>query len=127
MLSDAVVHPMLPATDIERAKQFYGQVLGLELIETNETVAMYRCGSGTAVMVYPSAHAGTNQATAAEFEVSDVAATKSELEGRGVVFEEYDFEGTITSNGILSLPSGAKAAWFKDTEGNILGLAQLVR
>jgi len=124
MLSNAVVRPMLPAADIERAKKFYGEVLGLEMIGVDESVVAYRCGGGTELLVYPSAHSGTNQATAAEFDVSDVPATKMELEARGVAFEEYDLPGMQTNAGVLTLPSGAQAAWFKDSEGNILALTR---
>ena len=76
-------------------------------------------------MLYPSAFAGTNQATAAGFMVDDFDATVAELRSNGVVFEEYDLgEGMATIDGVITLPDGNKGAWFKDSEGNILGLAQ---
>lgn len=124
MLSNAVVHPMLPAADIARARKYYNEVLGLEMLGEDESTVAYQCGSGTVLFVYPSANAGTNQGTAAEFEVPDVDATKGALERRGVAFEDYDMPGLKTTNGVLSLPSGGKVAWFKDSEGNILSITQ---
>ena len=126
MLSDAVLHATLPASDIERAKKFYGGVLGLEMVDENETTIEYRCGNGTVLFVYPSMYAGKNEATAAEFEVRDLEATKEQLEQQGVRFEEYEIEGLKSDRGIMTLPSGAKVCWFKDSENNILSMTQRV-
>jgi catechol 2,3-dioxygenase-like lactoylglutathione lyase family enzyme len=124
MLSTAAIHPTLPASDIGRAKKFYGEILGFKVVEENPGGVEYQCGEGTTVFVYPSASAGTNQATAAEFRVSDLDAEKKALEGKGVTFEEYDLPEIKTVNGIVSLPDGSKAAWFKDTENNIIAISQ---
>jgi hypothetical protein len=75
--------------------------------------------------VYPSASAGTNQATAVEFRVNDVEAEKKDLESKGVTFENYDIPGVKTVNGIVTLPDGSKAAWFKDTENNIVAISNI--
>jgi predicted enzyme related to lactoylglutathione lyase len=125
MLSSAAIHPTLPASDIGRAKKFYGEILGLKVVQENPGGVEYQVGKGTTVFVYPSASAGTNQATAAEFRVSDVAAEKKELEAKGVTFEDYDIPGVKTVDGIVTLPDGSKAAWFKDTENNIIAISNI--
>jgi catechol 2,3-dioxygenase-like lactoylglutathione lyase family enzyme len=115
----------LPASDLTRARAFYEQTLGLEVEEESPSGVQYRAGTG-ALFVYPSEFAGTNQATAASFEVDDIEATVADLRGRGVTFEEYDFPGLKTEKGIADL-EGERGAWFKDTEGNILALGQRSR
>jgi predicted enzyme related to lactoylglutathione lyase len=122
MLSKARAAATLPAADLGRAKKFYGEVLGLSVKQEGVDGVEYSAGGGTTVFIYPSSFAGTNQATAAGFEVDDLDATKKDLESRGVTFEEYDFPGLKTENGIATMPDGSKGGWFKDTEGNILSL-----
>lgn len=114
----------LPAADIERAKGFYRDKLGLEPFQEEvDRSARYRVGE-TLFMLYPSEFAGTNQATAAGFAVSDIEAVVAELRGRGIAFEEVEFAGARTVDGILSMPDGTRGAWFKDSEGNVIGLFQ---
>jgi catechol 2,3-dioxygenase-like lactoylglutathione lyase family enzyme len=115
--------PTLPTADQDRAKKFYGETLGLEIEQDTPGGTMYKLGSGH-VFVYPSEFAGTNQATAATILVDDVEAAVAELRERGVTFEEYDMPGLKTVDGIAEI-EGEKGAWFKDTEGNILAVAQL--
>jgi streptogramin lyase len=86
---------------------------------------IYECGKGSWVFMYPSAGAGTSKASTAFWAVDDVAAEVAELKARGVVFEEYDMPGIKMENSIVSV-SGAKTAWFKDSEGNILAMSQRV-
>ena len=112
----------LPVSDVDAAKAFYGGTLGLELVEENAGGIYYRAGSSR-VFVYPSQFAGTNQATAAGFDVDDIEAAVAELRGKGVTFEEYDYPELKTVDGIADL-DGEKAAWFKDPSGNILSLGQ---
>ena len=112
----------LPASDLERAKGFYGGTLGLESVMENAGGVLYQAGSSM-IFVYPSEFAGTNKAAAATFVAADVLATVEELRGKGVTFEEYDMPGLKTENGIAEI-EGVKGAWFKDTEGNILAIAQ---
>jgi predicted enzyme related to lactoylglutathione lyase len=114
--------PTLPTSDHERAKKFYGETLGLELEEDTPGGTFYKLGAGH-VFVYPSEFAGTNQATAATLLVDDIEAAVAELRERGITFEEYDFPGLKTVDGIAEI-EGEKGAWFKDTEGNILAVAQ---
>lgn len=123
MLSGVEIHPTLPASDIERAKRWYQEKLGLT--PTDENAGNVRFGEGLSEFgVYPSQFAGTNQATAAAFMVDDIEATVSALRDRGVTFEEYDMGDLKTENGIATL-GPQRGAWFKDSEGNILALVQL--
>lgn len=124
MLSDAPIAPALPAADIERAKAYYREKLGFEPVEDDGGELVYESGGRTTFTVYPSAFAGTNQATAAGWYVDDIAATVADLRSRGVVFEEYDLPGLKTVDGIAEAPSGNLGAWFKDSEGNTLGIVQ---
>jgi catechol 2,3-dioxygenase-like lactoylglutathione lyase family enzyme len=122
VLSDYPTYPTLPASDLARARKFYEESLGFKPVLVSEGGVMYGA-RGTTLFVYPSSFAGTNQATAAGFQVEDLAARVAELKARGVRFEEYDFPGFKTESGVMSTPDG-KAAWFKDSEGNIVGLFQ---
>ena len=121
---DAPLIATLPAADINRAKDWYRDHLGLKPVEeTSDGGALYDNG-GARFVLYPSPFAGTNQATAAGFEVSDFDAAIAELRSNGVVFEEYDLgEGFSTVDGIVTAPDGRRGAWFKDSEGNILGVS----
>ena len=116
--------PTLPTSDHERAKKFYGETLGFEEEEDTPGGTMYKVGTSH-VFVYPSQFAGTNQATAATFLVDDIESAVAELKGKGVTFEEYDFPGLKTENGLAAIGSW-KAAWFKDSEGNILSITEQV-
>ena len=122
MISFTDAAATLPASDLGRARKFYEGTLGLELEEENPAGVFYRAGSGR-IFVYESGFAGTNQATAATFLVDDLEAAVRELRERGVDFEEYDFPGLKTVNGIADL-GGELSAWCKDTEGNILSVGQ---
>jgi hypothetical protein len=86
---------------------------------------IYECGRGRTFFMYPSAGAGTSKASYAFWTVEDVEAEVAELKGRGVVFEEYDMPGIKMKNSIAT-GGGAKTAWFKDSEGNILAVSQRV-
>ncbi|AUZ33789.1 glyoxalase [Arthrobacter sp. PGP41] len=123
MLKDSAVMAVLPAKDINRAKDFYREKLGLEPSETVEDNLVYRCGNGTSFLVYQTDNAGTARNTQMGWETDSLERDMEELRGRGVVFEDYDFPGLKTENGIAT-DSWGKAAWFLDSEGNILNLSQ---
>jgi hypothetical protein len=106
-----------------RARKFYEQKIGLKAKEEYAGGVIYECGKGSWVFMYPSAGAGTSMASTAFWAVDDVAAEVAELKKRGVVFEEYDMPGIKTVNAIATA-GGAKTAWFKDSEGNILAISQ---
>jgi catechol 2,3-dioxygenase-like lactoylglutathione lyase family enzyme len=115
---------VLPASDLERARQFYTDKLGLTAIEDNTAGLFFRIGSNNAFLVYEAAGPASGQHTQAGFLVADLDATMSNLRSRGVTFEEYDIPGVHTEGGVVTLPNG-RGAFFKDSEGNILGLNEL--
>ena len=125
-MKNAPIVPYIPATDVERARAFYEQKVGLVPREMVAGGVVYECGNSSWVFLYPSAGAGTSKASQAFWQVDDVEAEVAELRARGVVFEEYDMPGIKTVNGIVTA-GGNKAAWFKDSEGNILALIQSVK
>jgi catechol 2,3-dioxygenase-like lactoylglutathione lyase family enzyme len=123
MLINAPIVPYIPVADLGRARKFYEGTLGLKPKEEYGEGVVYECGNGSRVFMYPSAGAGTSKASTAFWAVDDVAAEVADLKARGVVFEEYDMPGVKTVNGIAT-GGGAKTAWFKDSEGNILAISQ---
>jgi len=121
---DMIIIATLPAADLDRAKAWYSKIFGIEPVGAGAMGGLWYEIDGSRFLLYPSEHAGTNQATAAGMQVEDVEATVAELRARGASFEEYDFgDGLRTVDGIITLPTGQKAAWLKDSEGNILGIA----
>lgn len=124
MLSKQAAHATLPASDLERAKRFYADKLGLTPLEETPGGIRYRC-AGTEFMVFPSGGASNASFTQMGWLVDSVGAEVAELKKRGVVFEEYDLPSLKTIDGIATSPAG-KSAWFKDSEGNLLGLFQAV-
>ncbi len=125
MLSQAPVAAMLPAVDLERAKKFYRDMLGLTEdagMTDAPGVVMFKAGGGTMLGLYER-EATKADHTAACFEVGNIEGTIAELKGKGVQFEEYNMPDFKTVNSVVTMGMH-KAAWFKDTEGNILGLAQ---
>ena len=133
MLEHSDVATRLPVQDLERARSFYAEKLGLEPVEERPGGLLYRCGKGSfALFLSAGAAAGTH--TQMGWEVADIEATVAALRSRGVVFEEYDLPGLKTVNGIAQIagnyPSkgtGERGAWFKDSEGNLVGIGQPVR
>ena len=125
MLTNAPIVPYIPVCDMARARRFYEQTLGLTPKEEYAGGVIYECGNGSWVFMYPSPGAGTSKASTAFWAVDDVAAEVAELKARGVVFEEYDMPGIRMVNSIATA-GGAKTAWFKDSEGNILAVSQRV-
>jgi catechol 2,3-dioxygenase-like lactoylglutathione lyase family enzyme len=123
MLKNAPIIPYIPVADVARARKFYEEKIGLIPREEYAGGVIYECGKGSWVFMYPSAGAGTSKASTAFWTVNDVAAEVAELKAKGVVFEEYDMPGIKTVNSIAAA-GGAKTAWFKDTEGNILAISQ---
>lgn len=124
-LANAKIIPTLPAADMARAKKYYQDKLGLSPVSETSGGALYECGGGTGFFLFPSANAGKCPTTYAGWEVDDVEATVKELKSKGVVFEEYDTPAYKTVDGIATLPDGTKAAWFKDSEGNILAISKM--
>ena len=125
MLQDSPMFAYIPAKDISRARKFYEEKLGFRPRREEAGGVVYEFRDHTACFLYPTPNAGTSRASQAFWQVDDVAREVAELKARGVKFEEYDMPGVKTENSIATA-GGAKAAWFKDTEGNILAVIQRV-
>jgi len=123
MLQNATMHAYIPAKDVGRARAFYEGKLGFRPKRETDGGVVYEFGAGTDCFLYPTPNAGTSKASQAFWQVDDVEREVAELKAKGVEFEEYDMPGIKTEGGIATA-GGAKAAWFKDTEGNILALVQ---
>lgn len=131
MLSNARVATRLPAQDLQRARAFYAEKLGLEPVEERPGGLKYRL-AGAEFTLFESAGAAPGTFTQMAFEVDDHAAAVADLRARGVVFEDFDVPGLRTTDGVARVegnyPSkggkGELAAWFHDSEGNLLGLGQ---
>ncbi|HVX58367.1 MAG TPA: VOC family protein [Candidatus Saccharimonadales bacterium] len=123
MLDNSDVLAMVPVKDIKESEKFYSETLGLKKIDENMAGVTYQCGSGK-LFVYPTPTAGTAKSTVATWEVSDIAKVAKELKEKGMEFEHYDYPGA-THEGDVHIWEGAKAAWFRDPSGNILGLSQM--
>lgn len=121
-LKDKVSSAIIAVSDIERARKFYSETLGLELEEDGMGgVLVYKTGS-THLLVYPSDFAGTNKANAVVFDCGgDIEGIVESLRGKGVTFEHYPDMGLDFENGIHS-SGDSKMVWFKDPDGNILHL-----
>jgi len=122
MLQKAPMYSYIPATDVARARKFYEVKLGFRPKQEVAGGVVYEFGKGTGCLLYPTPNAGTSLASQAFWQVEDIEREVAELKARGVKFEIYDMPGT-DENGI-STAGGAKAAWFKDTEGNIMALVE---
>ncbi len=112
---------LLPVKDLARAREFYEARLGLEPVGAKpDGKFVYRCG-GTEIALFPKPEGTKAQHTAVSFRVDDIGRAVGELEARGVRFADYDLPGLKTVDHVCVLGS-EKAAWFEDTEGNILCL-----
>ncbi|MEJ5992218.1 VOC family protein [Ramlibacter sp. PS3R-8] len=119
------MYAYIPARDLARARQFYEAKIGLRPKEVREGGVVYEFGKGTACFLYLSPNAGTSQASQAFWSVEDVDGLIVKLKAKGVVFEDYDLPGQKSPQGAITA-GGAKAAWFKDSEGNIMALIEEV-
>jgi catechol 2,3-dioxygenase-like lactoylglutathione lyase family enzyme len=133
MLATSQVSTRLPAQNLERARKFYSEKLGLDPVEERPGGLLYRCGAGTFAL-FKSSGKSSGAHTQMGWEVEDIESTVAALRARGIVFEEYDAPGLKTLNGIADIrgnyPSkgvGEKGAWFRDSEGNLLGIGQPLR
>ena len=122
MLNTSMVVATLPVTDLERSRAFYGETLGLTFLWDNPASVRFGCGDGTQLSIFRRGPS-TADHTVAHFEVTDVEAVVRELEARGVVFIDYT-EGPLQTTGHIAQLGPARGAWFRDPDGNILGLRQ---
>lgn len=125
MLQKSPFYAYIPAKDVARARQFYERQLGFTPKEEVAGGVVYEFGRGTACFLYQTPNAGTSRASQAFWQVDDVEREVAELKSRGVSFEHYDMPGATGDSDIVT-DGGAKAAWFKDSEGNILAIVQMV-
>ena len=123
MLQDAPMYAYIPAKDLARARRFYEGKLGFKPQQEINGGVAYGFGGGTACFLYPTPNAGSSRASQAFWSVDDVEREVAELRARGVTFEDYDMPGEKSPAGAV-IAGGAKAAWFKDSEGNIMALIQ---
>src|SRR3954469_18541442 len=123
MLQKARMYAYIPVKDVARARQFYEQKVGLKPKEEVAGGVVYEFAANTACFMYPTPNAGTSRASQAFWQVDDVEREVAELKKRGVAFEDYDMPGMKTKNNIFT-GGGARAAWFKDSESNILAVIQ---
>ena len=124
MLATNPIDPMILATDLAVAREFYGEKLGLEVLLESDDFLTFRCGGDSRLVVTRSSTGTTDPQTKASWRVSDLAAEVAELRARGVAVEEYDEPGLKTVDGIADV-GFALAAWLVDPHGNSLGLLQL--
>lgn len=124
MLKDSPVFPTLPSTDIQRSKKFYQDKLGLEIIYEDEGSVLFQAGKGSRIYLYkrPTSNA---EHTLASFYVDDIYKAVEQLSENGVNFEHYDMNDIKTDKNGVAAKGDQKAAWFKDPDGNILGLSQV--
>jgi predicted enzyme related to lactoylglutathione lyase len=126
MLRNSAITAMLPAKDATRASRFYADTLGLHLTTKSPDGTYYfEAGHGDAIGIRPLPGVKPSQNTAMSFEVSDIVAEVAELEGRGVQFQDFDSAELRTVGHVATL-GNEKAAWFADTEGNILCLHEVI-
>ncbi|MGI8607818.1 MAG: VOC family protein [Candidatus Dormibacteria bacterium] len=118
------VHTTLPASDMKRAKKWYKEKLDLDPETENEGGIFYEVAGGTRFILYPAPNASQGGHTQLGFTTDDIDGDVERLKGRGVEFENYDFPGLKMENHIAKT-GPARAAWFKDSEGNMIGIIQL--
>ncbi|MFE0698776.1 VOC family protein [Streptomyces sp. NPDC058872] len=118
MLSDSPIAAIIPVNDMNRAKRFYSETLGLPLTRETPEDTRYECG-GTTIGLYETPYGGQAGHTLASWKVDDLDGEMSQLRSKGVTFEEYDLPDIKTVDGVAESDT-MRGAWFKDSEGNIL-------
>ncbi|MDN5780460.1 MAG: VOC family protein [Luteimonas sp.] len=123
MLQNHPMYAYLPANDVARARRFYEDTLGFTPGAELSGGVSYEFGNGTACFLYPTPNAGTSKASQAFWDVDDIEREVADLKARGVRFEHYDIPDAQVDGEIFTA-DGARAAWFEDSEGNILAVIQ---
>jgi len=121
-MGETMVVATIPVTDLERAKAFYGETLGLTFLWENPASIRFRCGEVSEISVFKRPPTVTEH-TLAHFEVVDIEAVVDELSAKGVEFIDYS-EGPLKTQGHIAQLGPARGAWFHDLDGNTLGLRQ---
>ena len=122
MIGTTMVVATVPVTDLERAKAFYGETLGLAFLWENPVSVRFRCGDASELSIFKRPPVVTEH-TLAHFEVTDLESVVLDLEAKDVTFIDYA-EGPLATTGHIAQLGPARAAWFRDPDGNILGLRQ---
>ena len=125
MLSDKDVCTSIGVSDLDRAKNFYEQKLGLTASMETPGGVFYKSGN-SGIFVYPTQYAGTNKATYASWRVDDVKGTAAALKAKGISFEHYDNMPETKLDGDVHIMGDLQAAWFKDPDGNVLNIVNQV-
>jgi catechol 2,3-dioxygenase-like lactoylglutathione lyase family enzyme len=119
VLGSARVETIIPVTDLDRSEKFYGDTLGLKKVPLPMPgYVRFEAGAGTTLCLYARGETKTEH-TLAGFNVPSLESAMKEMRGKGITFEEYDFPGFKTVNGVFAMDK-IKTAWFKDPDGNIL-------
>ena len=121
MLANSEVHVNVPAADLQRARAFYTEKLGLTPVAEDEQTVRFATPSGSWFQVYETTYAGTGKHTVAQWDVEDLSVTVPRLSDAGVHFEHYDLPG-VTWDGHIADIGGQRVAWFLDSEGNVMCL-----
>jgi catechol 2,3-dioxygenase-like lactoylglutathione lyase family enzyme len=121
-LSDAMIVTTIPVVDLDRARQFYGEALGLRLLLESGPSLRFEAGKGTQLSVFRRGPTKADH-TVCHFEVTGLEGLIQDLESRGVEFLDYD-EGPLKTTNHIAQLGPAKGAWFRDPDGNILGLRE---
>jgi len=124
MLANSRLVAILPVVDIERARAFYEETLGLQAIDVDDGV-IYECGQGTQLALYQRDTPTKADHTVAAWEVDSIEEAVQALQEKGVVFEHYDMPGLKTDERGIATMGTMKGAWFKDSEGNTLSIGEL--
>ena len=124
MLSDAAVLTALPVSDLERAKRFYREMLGLRPLQELPQGLLYECADGGRFLLYLTAAQSPSEHTQMSFVVSDIEGEIGDLKADGVSFEKYDLQD-LTTVWSIAYTRSAESAWFRDSEGNLIGITQL--
>lgn len=120
MLNNSLVTANIPAADLARARSFYADTLGLTPADENPGGLIYTTAGGTTFFLYETEYAGQAGHTIAQWHVGDVRAEVDELTSKGLAFEHYDLPGVTWEGDVATMGEMGHAAWFKDSEGNIM-------
>jgi catechol 2,3-dioxygenase-like lactoylglutathione lyase family enzyme len=124
-VGDAKVEPVVPVSEMAKAKEFYEGKLGLsEGRDVADGGRTYVCAGGSEIHIFPSTNAGKSDTTVAGWDVDDTERVVDELTSKGVTFEQYDEAPLTTDEKGIATIDGAKVAWFRDPDGNTLGIIQ---
>jgi catechol 2,3-dioxygenase-like lactoylglutathione lyase family enzyme len=124
MLSTALVNATMPAADLDRARRFYEEKLGFVPADVQPSGVRYEAGGGVRFLVFPSSGRASGSHTQIGFQVKDIAAEVAALRSRGVEFETYQMPEFDPKTMIATFPT-VRSAWFKDSEGNLIGIVEL--